>query len=194
MRILLSKFQIFIFNSLFEIVDVIDRTLQLSKRENNDMNDIFIRESTKKMNEKTLKHNDTIKNGMEIKINEKKEIIERVRNLIPKNIILIQNKNYALYTMDAYQNEFRRIDEIVKVISGCLPNSQKEDILKKLHLTSFNLPHTFYELKYPQSKKYIFTETEDYIIRNMQGSDIYNELIKVKGEKNVLQRKRYLNY
>ena len=194
MRILLSKFQIFIFNSLFEIVDVIDRTLQLSKRENIDMNDIFIRESTKKMNEKTLKHNDTIKNGMEIKINEKKEIIERVRNLIPKNKILIQNKNYALYTMDAYQNEFKRIDEIVKVISGCLPNSQKEDILRKLHLTSFNLPQTFYELKYPQSKKYIFTETEDYIIRNMQGSDIYNELIKVKGEKNVLQRKRYLNY
>ena len=136
----------------------------------------------------------TIKKGMEIKINEKKEIIERVRNLIPKNKILIQNKNYALYTMDAYQNEFKRIDEIVKVISGCLPNSQKEDILRKLHLTSFNLPHTFYELKYPQSKKYIFTETEDYIIRNMQGSDIYNELIKVKGEKNVLQRKRYLNY
>ena len=168
--------------------------MQLSKRENIDMNDIFIRESTKKMNEKTLKHHDTIKKGIEIKINDKKEIIERVRNLIPKNKILIQNKNYALYTMDAYKNEFKRIDEIVKVISGCLPNSQKEDILRKLNLTSFNLPHTFYELKYPQSKKYIFTETEDYIIRNMQGSDIYNELIKVKGENNVLQRKRYLNY
>ena len=177
--------------------DSLDRKIQTNSFGQSTPNEHYtnlIKVSTKKMNEKTLKHNDTIKKGIEIKINDKNEIIERVRNLIPKNKILIQNKNYALYTMDAYKNEFKRIDEIVKVISGCLPNSQKEDILRKLNLTSFNLPHTFYELKYPQSKKYIFTETEDYIIRNMQGSDIYNELIKVKGENNVLQRKRYLNY
>ena len=157
------------------------------------MNDIFIRESTKKMNEKTLKHNDTIKKVNDIKIFDNNDIIERVRMLRPQNKISIYNKNYALFTMDTYKKEFGRIDEIVKVFSNCLPNSQKEDILNKLDLTSFNLSHTFYELKYPQSRKYIFTSTEDYIIKNMQGSEIYKELIKLKGENNVIQRKKYLN-
>ena len=55
------------------------------------MNDIFIRESTKKMNEKTLKHNDTIKKGIEIKINDKKEIVEKGYNR-RRNIVISVNR------------------------------------------------------------------------------------------------------
>lgn len=69
---------------------------------------------------------------------------------------------------------------------------------------SFDLPKCYCYLKLLEKNKdkcadgciqmkYLFTSVDDYIIINMQNTDLYKELIYLKGESAVLKRKKYLN-
>lgn len=101
-------------------------------------------------------------------------------------------KNFALFTTDLYKKEFKQIDEIVSILSNNFPKTDKDYILFVLHSTSFNIYHAFRQLK-SKNTNLLFTNAEDYIIRYMENTDLFNELIIFKGKENVYKRKQYLN-
>jgi hypothetical protein len=49
------------------------------------------------------------------------------------------------------------------------------------------------EMRSNVQMKFLFTNADDYIIKHMKGSEIYNALVKFKGKELIEERKRYLN-
>lgn len=48
-------------------------------------------------------------------------------------------------------------------------------------------------MKYPNKTLYNFLESEDYIIRYMKNTFLYDELVLQKGENLIKEREKYLN-
>ena len=53
--------------------------------------------------------------------------------------------------------------------------------------------HAYLQLKYPNKAIYNFLESEDYIIRYMKNTYLYDELVIQKGENLIKEREKYLN-
>ena len=53
--------------------------------------------------------------------------------------------------------------------------------------------HAYLQLKYPNKTLYNFLESEDYIIRYMKNTFLYDELVLQKGENLIKEREKYLN-
>ena len=63
-------------------------------------------------------------------------------------------------------------------------------------MTSFNIELAFKILQYKKENKdiskFLFTNSDDYIIQNMNHLNIYEELKKIKGKNFIEERKKYL--
>ncbi len=92
------------------------------------------------------------------------------------------------------KNTFTDIDNILKQIHSIFRDEyQSEYIHEVLNKTSFNIQNTFLYLSDRDEFKYLlFNDMEDYIIKNMRSSDCFVQVINIKGEELVDERKRYL--
>lgn len=88
---------------------------------------------------------------------------------------------------------FAQIDEIVDYFSKIKFKVKytKNYIIDVLHANSFDFKNTYIQLKYGDAK-FAFTQKDDYIIKFMADTELYNQLCLVKGINNVEIRKKYL--
>ena len=113
-----------------------------------------------------------------------------------KTSFIPEEKNHSLLHLNfAFDNEFQRIDEIVNTFLSDegLKRYSKDEILKVLNDNSFDIRNSYLQLKGKNFKNYAFTKNQDYIIKFMQNSELYNELCKLKGKLNVQRREKYLS-
>ena len=101
--------------------------------------------------------------------------------------------NYSLFTKDTNKEEFDLITSAIQDVGKYFNNVTKEQILNILHSTSLNPGHAYLQLKYPEKANFDFLESEDYIIKYMKNTSLYEELIYQKGEILIKERERYLN-
>ncbi len=117
-------------------------------------------------------------------------------------------KNRVIFPNEKDKTLFYDIDNIVQSVqnhfNAPVSNSfssqesqqeqfNKEEILDILKRTSFNIENTYLFLKDHENYKFfLFTDMEDYIIRNMRKSDYYKDLVKLKGRELVEERERFL--
>ena len=89
------------------------------------------------------------------------------------------------------------IDDIVDVLNLYFPFQTKDEIYTILYQTSCNIHNAYlYLVNRDKYNKYIFTETDDYIITHMKGDNnnnkYYSLLVDTKGEELVKERERFL--
>lgn len=101
--------------------------------------------------------------------------------------------NYSLFTKDTNKEEFDLITSAIQDVGKYFNNVTKEQILNILNSTSLNPGHAYLQLKYPEKANFDFLESEDYIIKYMKNTSLYEELIYQKGEILIKERERYLN-
>lgn len=106
-----------------------------------------------------------------------------------------QNTNCLVLTNESYKREFKDIDDIGRTLKSCFPHYSIKQILSILNMNSFDIQNSYnYLAHYPNiNTDTVFTDSDDYIIRYMQSTDIYNELVNIKGETLINKRKKYLN-
>lgn len=105
-----------------------------------------------------------------IEENEKKVIVERILN----------KKDISVY-------------DIVDMFYVYFPYKTKDEIYKALYETSGNINYTYLVLLNKEKyERFVFKETDDYILRNLRGEKYYCELLKRKGEDVVKERERFL--
>jgi hypothetical protein len=69
----------------------------------------------------------------------------------------------------------------------------KEEIMEILKRTSFNIENAYLYFSERDTYKYLlFSDMEDYIIKNMRKSDYYRDLVEIKGKELVEERERFL--
>ena len=101
--------------------------------------------------------------------------------------------NYSLFTNDNNKEEFDLITSAIQSLGNYFKDISKDEILNVLHSTSLNPGHAYLQLKYPNKTLYNFLESEDYIIRYMKNTFLYDELVLQKGENLIKEREKYLN-
>ena len=104
--------------------------------------------------------------------------------------------NNSLLMASENIKEFQNIDTILKTLKTYFKEESNDFILNILDMTSFNIELTFKILQYKKENKdiskFLFTNSDDYIIQNMNHLNIYEELKKIK-EKNFIEEiKKYL--
>ena len=129
-----------------------------------------------------------VNNKINLDINLK-QIKKKVNDKNSKSKIL----NYSLFTNDNNKEEFDLISSAIQSLGNYFKDISKEEILNVLHSTSLNPEHAYLQLKYPNKTLYNFLESEDYIIRYMKNTYLYDELVKQKGENLIKEREKYLN-
>lgn len=103
-----------------------------------------------------------------------------------ENAISLIHQNFNFFS------QYEEIDEIVDAFNKEFNNNySREEILDILHRNSFNISAAFAQLK---RKDFVssFTQKEDYIIKFMADSELYQQLCVMKGKVNVERRKAYL--
>ena len=147
----------------------------------------------KKEKKEQLKTNSLEK---EFKINNKINLDINIKKVNTKTIDKnsgLKILNYSLFTKDKNKEEFKLITSAIKDVGQYFNNIPKEQILNILHSTSLNPGHAYLQLKYPEKANFDFLESEDYIIKYMKNTSLYEELIYQKGEILIKERERYLN-
>lgn len=108
-----------------------------------------------------------------------------------------QNSNSLILINEEYRKDFSDIDEIVRIFKDSFPQYSIKQILNILNINSFNIQNSYNSFRHFQNSQTIpdtsFTDADDYIIEYMQSTNLYKELINIKGEQLVHQRKQYLN-
>ena len=104
--------------------------------------------------------------------------------------------NNSLLMASENIKEFQNIDTILKTLKTYFKEESNDFILNILDMTSFNIELTFKILQYKKENKdiskFLFTNSDDYIIQNMKHLNIYEELKKIKGKNFIEERKKYL--
>jgi hypothetical protein len=104
--------------------------------------------------------------------------------------------NNSLLMASENIKEFQNIDTILKTLKTYFKEESNDFILNILDMTSFNIELTFKILQYKKENKdiskFLFTNSDDYIIQNMNHLNIYEELKKIKGKNFIEERKKYL--
>ena len=104
--------------------------------------------------------------------------------------------NNSLLMASENIKEFQNIDTILKTLKTYFKEESNDFILNILDMTSFNIELAFKILQYKKENKdiskFLFTNSDDYIIQNMNHSNIYEELKKIKGKNFIEERKKYL--
>lgn len=91
-------------------------------------------------------------------------------------------------TLDQLKNLDEIIEEMKKVIKD--PNA---DIEKALYMSGGNIRDAYLYLKNPaKNDDLVFLETDDYILKNLRDKAYYQQLLEIKGEKAVKERKEFL--
>ena len=147
----------------------------------------------KKEKKEQLKTNSLEK---EFKINNKINLDINIKKVNTKTIDKnsgLKILNYSLFTKDTNKEEFDLITSAIQDVGKYFNNVSKEQILNILHSTSLNPGHAYLQLKYPEKANFDFLESEDYIIKYMKNTSLYEELIYQKGEILIKERERYLN-
>ncbi len=89
---------------------------------------------------------------------------------------------------------FKSIDMVVDGLSKEFNNYSKEYILDILQQNSMNIAKTYICLKEPMKSKIIgFTPLDDKIILKMAKGEEFNNLLREKGKKSILEREEYLS-
>lgn len=104
-----------------------------------------------------------------------------------------ENATSLIHQSFNFFKEYEEIDEIVDYLAKQKFNNKysKEEILDILNKNSFNIKATFTQLK-ANDFDASFTQKDDYIIKFMTGSDLYQHLCSIKGKTNVERRRAYL--
>jgi hypothetical protein len=103
-------------------------------------------------------------------------------------------KSQAMITNESERKTFNEIDSIVEVLCQTFPKNSKDDIINALKITSFNIANAYFYLTNPKDfASFAFTDVDDYVIKNMKGSDHYQQLFLEKGEDVVKARLKFLN-
>ena len=104
--------------------------------------------------------------------------------------------NNSLLMTSENIKEFQNIDTILKTLKTYFKEESNDFILNILDMTSFNIELTIKILQYKKENKeiskFLFTNSDDYIIQNMSHLNIYKELTKIKGKNLIEERKKYL--
>ncbi len=104
--------------------------------------------------------------------------------------------NNSLLMASENIKEFQNIDTILKTLKTYFKEESNDFILNILDMTSFNIELAFKILQYKKENKdiskFLFTNSDDYIIQNMNHLNIYEELKKIKGKNFIEERKKYL--
>ena len=104
--------------------------------------------------------------------------------------------NNSLLMASENIKEFQNIDTILKTLKTYFKEESNDFILNILDMTSFNIELTFKILQYKKENKdiskFLFTNSDDYIIQNMNHLNISEELKKIKGKNFIEERKKYL--
>ena len=129
-----------------------------------------------------------VNNKINLDINLK-QIKKKLNDKNSKSKIL----NYSLFTNDNNKEEFDLITSAIQSLGNYFKDISKDEILNVLHSTSLNPGHAYLQLKYPNKTLYNFLESEDYIIRYMKNTFLYDELVLQKGENLIKEREKYLN-
>ena len=147
----------------------------------------------KKEKKEQLKTNSLEK---EFKINNKINLdinIKKVNTKTTDKNSGLKILNYSLFTKDTNKEEFDLITSAIQDVGKYFNNVTKEQILNILNSTSLNPGHAYLQLKYPEKANFDFLESEDYIIKYMKNTSLYEELIYQKGEILKKEKERYLN-
>ena len=114
-----------------------------------------------------------------------------------KDYLKIDNKDKNINLNKMNQEDkfiFKSIDMIVDGISKEFNNYSKEYILDILQQNSMNIRKTYICLKEPMKSKIIgFTPLDDKIILKMAKGEEFNNLLREKGKKSILEREEYLS-
>lgn len=105
-----------------------------------------------------------------------------------------QKNNSLIHINYTFEEEFQRIEQIVNTFLNDkeLKMYTKDEILKVLNDNSFDIRNSYLQLKGTNFKDYSFNQYQDYIIKFMQNTQLYNELCYSKGKINVERRRKYL--
>jgi len=105
---------------------------------------------------------------------------------VPKNRVIAHNEKD--------KKIISHIDYIVQSIANSIEENEPELILEILSKTSFNIANVYLYFSDKEKFKYLlFTDMEDYILRNMRSSEYYDNVLRTKGEELVEERERFLN-
>ena len=89
---------------------------------------------------------------------------------------------------------FKSIDMVLEGLSKEFSNYSKEYILDILKQNSMNIAKTYICLKEPMKSKIIgYTPLDDKIILKMKKGEEFNNLLREKGKKSILEREEYLS-
>lgn len=109
----------------------------------------------------------------------------------PKNRVIIPNDRDKLLYND--------LDSIIRTLKVSFIREfrneiENEQILEILKKTSFSIENTYLYLSNPEEFKYLlFSDMEDYIIRNLRNSEYFAQVVDSKGADLVEERERFLN-
>lgn len=105
-----------------------------------------------------------------------------------------QKNNSLIHINYTFEEDFQRIEQIVNtfLMDKDLKIYTKDDILRVLNDNSFDIRNSYLQLKGTNFKDYSFNQYQDYIIKFMQNTQLYNELCYSKGKINVERRRKYL--
>ncbi len=102
--------------------------------------------------------------------------------------------NRVIAPNEKEKNIFNDIDFIIQSISSTFDEKDNDSILEILKKTSFNIENTVLYFSDKDEYKYLlFTDMEDYIIKNMKNSEQYDQVLNTKGPELVEERERFLN-
>jgi hypothetical protein len=96
---------------------------------------------------------------------------------------------------------FENMLAAINCLHKALPDYSEEYILERLAENSMNVYDTYVYLKNPLQSNlflileasYPFTLADDNVLRNGQGTTEYNDLLRIKTERRLLERANYLN-
>ncbi len=121
------------------------------------------------------------------------ELFRDDKNIVSKSKDSQIIRNRVVIPNERDKNLFSDIDNILNVLKLHFPEMENLEILEILKSTSFNIANAFLFLKdNEKNKNLLFTDMEDYIIKNMRKSDYYNELVKNKSRELVEEREKFL--
>ena len=109
-----------------------------------------------------------------------------------KDKVLFFDIDYIIHGIQTYLNS-SRMNSSFSSDDSHQEHLTKEEIMEILKRTSFNIENTYLYFNDRNTYKYLlFSDMEDYIIKNMRKTDYYKDLVEIKGKELVEERERFL--
>lgn len=116
------------------------------------------------------------------------------------DLIKIENDFIKFENEDSI--DFHIIEEIVSMLKNHFHNKSNEDVITTLFATSFNIENAYLlmsDFDYFKGKlcylnlDIAYTESDDYILKNLRNSVTYGKLLETKGFDNIEERLNFLS-